>query len=163
MWIVLSVILLALLLLSRTSFEIREEIEINASPKQVWETIIDFEGYKNWNSQLFFLGGTIQPKAKLHFKLSVSGTAPYEFKPIITKWVEQKQFAWLAKTGLPRIFDGEHFFEIHDLENGKTLLTNREEYRGILSQLFKQLPMMKTAPEGFKKMNLELRNYIEQQ
>jgi hypothetical protein len=51
--------------------------------------------------------------------------------------------------------------ELKDLGNGKTLLTNREEYRGVLSQIFRQLPMMKTAPEGFKKMNLELKNYIE--
>jgi hypothetical protein len=52
---------------------------------------------------------------------------------------------------------------LKDLGNGKTLLTNREEYRGLLSQIFRQLPMMKNAPEGFKKMNLELKKYIEEQ
>jgi hypothetical protein len=103
----------------------------------------------------------VQPNGKLHLKLAVAGTDPYEFKPDISYWHEKRQFAWVAKTGLPRIFDGEHFFELKDLGNGKTLLTNREEYRGVLSQIFRQLPMMKTAPEGFKKMNLELKNYIE--
>lgn len=110
-----------------------------------------------------YLGGTIEPNGKLHLKLSAEGSEPYEFKPDISFWEEQKRFAWLAKTGLPRIFDGEHFFELKDPGNGRTLLTNREEYRGILSQIFKQLPMMKTAPNGFKKMNLELKTYIEKQ
>jgi len=45
--------------------------------------------------------------------------------------------------GLPKIFEGEHFFEIKPLSNGKTVLINREEYRGILSLLMKNLPMMK--------------------
>ena len=110
-----------------------------------------------------YIGGKVEPNGKLHLKLAVSGSDPYEFKPNISCWQERKTFAWIAKTGLPRIFDGEHFFELKELHNGRTLLTNREEYRGVLSQIFQQLPMMKTAPEGFKKMNLELKNYIESQ
>lgn len=162
MWIILSLtIVLVIFLLSRTSFEIRDEIEINVPIEKVWAAIIDFESYKNWNSQLTFLGGSVQPNGKLHLKLSAAGAKPYEFKPDISYWQEKKQFAWIAKTGLPRIFDGEHFFELKDLGNGKTLLTNREEYRGVLSQLFKQLPMMKTAPDGFRKMNSELKNFLE--
>jgi hypothetical protein len=161
MWITLSITLLVLLILSRTSFEIRDEIEIDASIEKVWATVVDFENYNNWNSQLTFLGGTVKANGQLHLRLSTEGTIPYEFNARISYWNENKQFAWIAKTGLPRIFDGEHFFELHDLGNGKTLLTNREEYRGILSQLFRLLPMMKTAPEGFKKMNSELKNYIE--
>ena len=163
MWVILALLILAILLLSKTSFEIRDEIEINASVEKVWAAVIDFENYKKWNSQLTFLGGNVQPNGKLHLKLAAAGAKPYEFKPDISYWQENKQFAWIAKTGLPRIFDGEHFFELKDLPNGKTLLTNREEYRGILSQIFKQLPMMKTAPDGFKKMNMELKHYIENQ
>lgn len=49
MWIILAVAILAILLLSRTSFEIRDEIEINASADKVWATVIDFENYKNGN------------------------------------------------------------------------------------------------------------------
>jgi len=161
MWIILSITILVILVLSRTSFEIRDEIEINAVSDKVWAAVIDFESYKNWNSQLSFLGGTVQPNGQLHLKLSATGAKPYEFKPLISYWQENKRFAWIAKTGLPRVFDGEHFFELKDLGNGKTLLINREEYRGVLSQIFKQLPMMKTAPDGFKKMNLELKHYIE--
>jgi hypothetical protein len=163
MWIILIIIIVSIGILSRTGFEIRDNIEINASTDKVWKTIIDFENYKNWNSQLMYIGGKAEPNGKLHLKLAVSGSDPYEFKPNISYWQERKTFAWIAKTGLPRIFDGEHFFELNDLGNGRTLLTNREEYRGVLSQLFRQLPMMKTAPEGFKKMNLELKHYIESQ
>jgi hypothetical protein len=161
MWIILAIAACVLLLLSRTQFEIRDAIEIDAPPDKVWAAVIGFEHYAKWNSQLTYLGGTVQPRGKPHLRLAAAGAEPYEFKPGISAWKAQEQFAWIARTGLPRIFDGEHFFELQDLGNGKTLLINREEYRGVLSQLFRQLPMMKTAPEGFKKMNLELKHYVE--
>ena len=162
MWTAIIIIVLLIAVLSRTSFEIRHEIEINASVDKVWNAVVDFENYEKWNSQLAYLGGDVKPNGKLHLRLAADGAAPYEFKPAISHWDDRKRFAWLAITGMNRIFDGEHFFELKDLGNGTTLLTNREEYRGVLSLLFKQLPMMKNAPSGFKKMNLELKNYVEQ-
>lgn len=163
MWTIWIIIVLLLLILSQTRFEIRDDIEINAAIDKVWSTIIDFENYKNWNSQLTFLGGEVKKNGKLQLKLAASGAKPYEFKPGISHWEENKQFAWIAITGLPGIFDGEHFFELKQAGSGKTILTNREVYKGVLSQIFKHLPMMKTAPEGFKKMNAELKYYIENQ
>lgn len=156
-------ILAVMLVLSRTQFEIRKDIEISAPPEKVWRTVIAFDKYNQWNSQLQYLGGDVKPNSTLHLKLSAKGTDPYEFKPTVSYWEENKRFAWLAVTGFPRVFDGEHFFELQDLGNGKTLVVNREEYRGLLSLIIRNLPMMKTAPEGFELMNTELKRYCEQQ
>ena len=154
-------LLVILIVLSFTSFEINKKMEINAPVEKVWATIIDFESYSEWNSQLEYLGGTVEPGGQLHLKLSAAGAEPYEFKPTISNWEENKRFAWLARTGVQRIFDGEHFFELEKIDDSTTRVTNREEYRGVLSLIMKNLPMMKHTPEGFKKMNLELKNYIE--
>ncbi len=154
----LAVIILAL---SFTRFEINEKVEVNAPVEKVWATLIDFASYSEWNSQLEYLGGEVKPNGQLHLKLSVAGAEPYEFKPTISHWEENQRFAWLARTGLPRIFDGEHFFELEKIDERSTLVTNREEYRGVLSLLMKNLPMMKGAPAGFEKMNRELKNYLE--
>ncbi|MDX2246971.1 MAG: SRPBCC domain-containing protein [Bacteroidia bacterium] len=159
--ILLFSFILLLLILSFTQFEIRREIEIFAPPEKIWAAIIDFKSYKNWNTQLEYLGGEIVPQGNLHLKLSAEGADPYEFKPVISHWKENEQFAWLSRTSLPRVFDGEHFFELKPLEDGKTLLINREVYSGILSLIIRQLPMMKNAPQGFEKMNQELKTWIE--
>ena len=148
-------------ILSFTHFEINKKIKINAPAETVWSTIIDFDSYSEWNSQLEYIDGDVKPNGWLHLKLSVEGAEPYEFKPIISRWEENKSFAWLARTGLPRVFDGEHFFDLEKIDRNTTLLTNREEYRGVLSLVIKNLPMMKNAPAGFKKMNTELKTYIE--
>lgn len=159
-WIVVF-ILLAFFLLSLTKFQIKKQITINASKEEVWKAIIDFKNYDKWNTQLTFLGGEVKPEGYLRLKLSVTGTKPYTFEPKISHWEEERRFAWLARTGIPRIFDGEHFFELQELEEDKTLVTNREEYRGVISLLMKNLPMMKSAPQGFEQMNKELKAYVE--
>ncbi|NBC65194.1 MAG: SRPBCC domain-containing protein [Bacteroidetes bacterium] len=148
-------------ILSFTGFEINKKIEINAPAETVWTTILDFDSYSEWNSQLEYINGDIKPNGWLHLKLSVQGTDPYEFRATISSWEEIKRFAWLARTSLPGIFDGEHFFELETIDQNTTLLTNREEYRGVLSLIIKNLPMMKNAPAGFEKMNSELKSYIE--
>ena len=70
-------VVLVVLLLSRTQFEIRHTIDIDAPPERVWATIIDFPGYAAWNTQLAYLGGEVKPGGQLHLKLSVEGAAPY--------------------------------------------------------------------------------------
>lgn len=159
----LLVILSVLLALSRTKFEVRQTIELNAPVEKVWATVIDFKTYDRWNTQLAYLGGEVAPGGRLHLRLAVAGATPYEFKPDISHWRDRETFAWIARTGgIPRLFDGEHFFELTDLGNGRTRLVNREEYRGVLSLLMQQLPMMKLAPLGFERMNNELKTFVEQ-
>jgi hypothetical protein len=161
MWLTMAIITVILIGLSRTQFEVRHQIIIDASPQKVWQTVIDFENYKKWNSQLIYLGGIVAPNEAIHLKLSVEGTTPYEFKPTISHWDEGKSFAWIARTGIPRLFDGEHFFEIVPNQNGTITLINREQYRGVISLIMQQIPAMKLAPKGFEKMNVELKEYIE--
>lgn len=161
MLILLAILLILILGLSRTKFEVRHEIVIHAPLQIVWQTVIAFENYKDWNSQLSYLGGKVLLHEKLHLKLSVVGATPYEFKPTISYFKENERFAWIAITGIAKVFDGEHFFELKDLGNGKVSLVNREEYRGVLSLIMQQLPMMKLAPKGFEKMNEELKTFIE--
>lgn len=152
---------IGVLLASRTAFEIRQTIDIDAPPERVFAAVVDLPAYAAWNSQLAYLGGTARLGERLHLRLSVAGTDPYEFKPTVTAYEEGRRFAWIGRTGLPRVFDGEHFFELERLPGGGTRLTNREEYRGVLSLIIERLPMMKSAPSGFAKMNEELKLYVE--
>jgi len=154
--------LILILLLSFTSFEIRKEIILQVPVKKVWEAIVSFENYKNWNSQLSYLGGRVSKNEILHLKLSVQGAQSYEFKPKVSHFIPFEKFAWLARTAnIPRLFDGEHFFELTSMGENQTRVVNREKYSGVLSLFMKQLPMMKLAPEGFEKMNEQLKNWLE--
>ncbi len=146
--------------LSRTEFAVAHTIDIDAPPERVWAALVDFPRYAEWNTQLAVRGGEARAGAELYLALSTPD-ASYEFHPVVSSFEEGRRFAWIARTGIPRLFDGEHFFEISPLPSGGTRVTNREEYRGVLSPVMRRLPAMKSAPAGFEKMNLELKRYVE--
>lgn len=154
-------VLIGLAGLSTASFEIREEVVINAPPQRVWEVLVDFPHYAEWNTQLSWLGGIAGPQQTLKLRLAAAGTEPYEFAPVVSQWQPESRFAWLARTGAPRVFDGEHFFELEPLSEGRTRLVNRELYSGILAPIIQRQPMMAGAPQGFAKMNLEIKARAE--
>ena len=49
-------------------FTIEAKTEIHATPEIVWEVITDLPAYADWNSQLFYLGGTLALGEKIKLK-----------------------------------------------------------------------------------------------
>lgn len=158
--LIIAVLVIGLLLLSRYRFEVRADILIDAPPRMVWEVLTNMKDYPNWNDQLEFLGGQPSKGERVRLRLSVEGADPYQFTAVINHWEPAKTFGWIARTGMPGIFDGEHLFELQD-KNGKTQLVNREIYQGILAPIIQRQPMMKNAPAGFEKMNQQLKEHTE--
>jgi hypothetical protein len=161
MWpIIILLLVVALFFLARSRFEIRAEIMLNARMEDVWQAIIAMDQYHRWNTQLAYLGGEVALGSQVKLKLSVAGADPYEFTPTINHWQPQQTFGWIARTGLPYVFDGEHYFELQE-KQGQVWLINREVYSGILTPVIRRQPMMKNAPAGFEQMNEELKQYLD--
>lgn len=72
------------------------------------------------------------------------------------------RFAWIGRTGIPGVFDGEHHFVLRRRGAG-TLLVHYERYSGLLSPLMARLPAMRAAPMGFEAMNAEVKARAEAQ
>lgn len=146
---------------SFSSFEVRADVVIDAPPEAVWSVLIDLPAHAAWNHQLTHLGGAVVKGEQLHLRLSADGAEPYEFFAEVTQLEAPKHFAWLGRTGLPRVFDGHHHFELEPLADGRTKLVNREQYSGVLSPLMRRLPMMANAQPGFAAMNEDLKREVE--
>lgn len=159
--IVVFSLALLLIILIRSQFEIRTVVMIHAPAQRVWQAIIDMRSYAKWNTQLVYLGGDVAIGKKVQLRLEAVGAKPYEFQPTIVQLEQPKHFTWLAITGLPCIFDGEHHYELTAQDEKTTIVVNREVYRGVLSIIIRKLPMMKSAPVGFEQMNKELKAYVE--
>ena len=62
--------------------------------------------------------------------------------------------------GFPRLFDGEHYFQLTALSNGDTRFTQGERFSGILVGMF--VSSMEAATKaGFNAMNQALKNRAE--
>ncbi|MHA2368003.1 MAG: SRPBCC family protein [Candidatus Hodarchaeales archaeon] len=140
--------------------ELRTEIMINASAEKVWNQLMDFESYPDWNPYVKAISGDQEEGAKLEVDLQPNGGRGMIIKPKITEIQPNERFAWKGKFFVPRLFDGEHIFEIESISEDQVRFIHREEFRGLLMR-----PILRSVAEstcrGFEEMNQALKAQVE--
>ncbi len=137
------------------------DIEIAASPAQVWAVLLDFATYKNWNPFIVSVEGSAKEGAQLATCIRPPGGREMRFKPSVTVVEEGRAFEWLGSFGFRGIFDGRHRFELSETENGGTKFVQKEEFTGLLVWLIKNELNTKTK-QGFQEMNEALKKRAEE-
>ena len=142
------------------SFEIRVETAIDAPVEVVWEVLTGVEQWREWSTWLRHDSGDVALGARLRLRLTPPGGGGYAFAPEVIVLERPRHFAWVGRTGVRGVFDGEHHFELEPRGSG-CVLRNWERYSGLLSPVMKRLPAMQEAPAGFAAMNEEIRARAE--
>ena len=139
--------------------ELRASIDIQATPERVWDVLTDFASFSEWNPFITSLIGKAEPGAKLTVRIEPPDGRAMTFKPTVLRADGAREFRWLGRLGLPRVFDGEHIFELQ-AHKGGTRFVQREEFRGALVT-----PLLawvgKSTEAGFKQMNEALKARAE--
>jgi len=139
--------------------ELRTEIEIDAPVERVWAVLIDFERFPDWNPFIRRIHGNAQVGSRLDVLLGASGTRPMRFRPTVKAVVPNRELRWLGRLGLPRLFDGEHIFQIEPLGPNRVRFVQRERFRGLLVPLLAR-SLNRDARRGFEEMNRALRERV---
>jgi hypothetical protein len=140
--------------------ELYSVIEIDAPANKVWGILTDFDSYPDWNPFIRKLKGKAAEGQKIEAFLQPEGSTGMSFSPKILKVEPNKELSWLGRFLLPKIFDGEHIFEIAEIENDKTLFVQREKFKGILVPLVMKR-IGKGIQKGFDEMNKALKERAE--
>lgn len=143
------------------SFVVVAECDVAAPPEVVFAVLTDVHRWHEWSTWLAWDDGEMKEGAVLRLRLTPPGGGGYAFAPTVLTVDAPRHLAWVGRTGLPGVFDGEHHFELEALAGGRTRLVNRERYSGLLSPLFNLLPAMKGAQPGFEAMNDEIARRAE--
>ena len=96
-------------------------------------------------------------------KISVQpvGGKGMTFRPRVLRAVPDQELRWLGRVVLPGIFDGEHFFKIEPLDQGRrTRLIHGERFTGLLVPLLRK-NLDRGTREGFEAMNQALKARVE--
>jgi uncharacterized protein YndB with AHSA1/START domain len=56
-------------------------VDIDAPPQRVWEVLLDFPAWKQWNQFIPSVNGTLQVGRHLSIKVVPPGRKPMEFRP----------------------------------------------------------------------------------
>lgn len=140
--------------------ELHTEIEIEAAPESVWRVLTDLDRYPDWNPFIISAEGRPAVGEKLTNRMQPPGGRATTFRPTVTVVEESSAFAWLGRLGLPGIFDGRHRFDLAPTETGGTLLTQSEEFDGILVRMLRT-SLDTSTKAGFEAMNAALKARVE--
>ena len=151
--------------------------EIDAPPEIVWNVLLEFDRYPEWNPYIRSIEGEPIEGEHLRVRIDPPRSRAMTFEPEVVANEENRRLAWRGRLAVPFAFDGYHEFHLEPIDGGesseprrtsedrrssgrnRTRLLHRETFRGALvSLLFDQ----DSLEQGFTAMNRALKNRVEQ-
>ena len=129
--------------------------DIAAPVQVVWAHLSAVSEYAEWNPFITTFRGELTQGGRVEVRIQPPGGRPMSFRPTITEVEPGKRLEWLGRLVLPGIFDGRHSFQLEALANGRTRLTQAEQFNGILVPLMGAV--LGRTRAGFEAMNHALR------
>jgi hypothetical protein len=140
--------------------ELRTEIEINGSIDRVWEVLTNFKSFPDWNPFIKKIEGKLKVGEQLKVMIEPPDGKAMAFKPTVKILEPKTEFRWLGNFLFPGIFDGEHIFQLKQIDNNKTNFIHHENFNGLLVPLFWK-SLNSNTRRGFEEMNKALKERIE--
>jgi hypothetical protein len=128
------------------------EIEIDAAPEAVWETLTSFERWPSWNPDVKSLSmdGPVAEGSVFRWK-----TGPGTITSTIQRVERPRLIAWTGTTlGIKAI----HFWHLEP-RGGSTLVRTEESYDGLVARLLRrpiQKTLDRTLADGLRYLKAEV-------
>ncbi|MHA2252921.1 MAG: SRPBCC family protein [Candidatus Kariarchaeaceae archaeon] len=141
-------------------YHLQTEINIETTPEELWEKLMDFDSYPNWNPFIKSIQGDKELDGRLEAKLEQVNGQGMNIKPRITNYEPNKLFSWLGKLLFNGLFDAEHYFEIQKLSDQEVKFIHKEKFNGVLVRFFRKMIDGATR-DSFIAMNEALKLELE--
>ena len=136
------------------------EIEIDATPEQVWNVLTDWDNLKEWSSTFVGISVSNPVKGEIfisYFKNPITGK-PIELEHVCTDYEEGKKFGWSGDI-IGKVTD-HHIYSVEPAQNGITLFKQEDGLHGPHSKFFNWLAKHKMTAM-YKQFNKELKMRVE--
>jgi len=130
-------------------------IEIDAAPPRVWDTLVDFDAYPEWNPFIQTIRGAARPGGRLTVAIRPPGRRPMTFRPLILRAQPHRELRWRGRLLLPGLCDGEHIFTIAPFSATRVRFSQRERFSGLLVPFLRRT-LLESTRRGFEEMNRAL-------
>ncbi len=136
------------------------EIEINATPEEVWSVLTDWDKLKEWSSSFIGISTERLVKGEVfvsYFKSPLTGKA-IELEHVCTDYEEGRKFGWSGKI-IGKTQD-HHIYSLEPSKNGTTIFRQEDGLHGPHSQFMNFLAEHHMVAM-YNKFNRELKNRVE--
>lgn len=136
---------------------IHTEIEIDATPEQVWEVLGDLREIPNWNDTIKKMDGDTEVGAKVEAQFKMLSGKLMNTTVTVATVEPNKHVSWTG--GIPVVLMGSHGFQIEALDGGRSKVIHYEHFKGLMTFL---LTKMFDSIEGiYAADNERLKKYVE--
>lgn len=141
--------------------ELLTDIEIAASPEQVWAVLTDFATYPRWNPFIRHVDGAAEEGRLLEVFIHPPGARRACYRPLVLVADAPRELRWRAHLMvMPGVFEGEHRFVLERLPNGSVRFEQSERFSGLLTPLMRDR-IDRSICRGFREMNAALKGRVE--
>lgn len=130
---------------------IATQIDIDATPEQVWRHLTDLDAYPMWNPFMVSATGALDVGQILTIDLRPPDGRATTFRPRVTVVETGVTLEWLGRLALPGLFSGRHRFDLSPTEHG-TRLVHSETFKGLL------VPFLRASLDGPTRRGFEAMN-----
>jgi hypothetical protein len=131
---------------------------IAAPRSRVWDILMDFARYPEWNPFIRSIKGTARVGEALEVVIQPPGRRASTFRPLVIEVETERSFGWRGSLPLPGLFVGEHRFEIGS-HRGDVRFAQSEGFTGLLVPLV--AGVLQATEQGFRNMNEALKARAE--
>ena len=139
------------------SYQIQTVIDIDACPADIWQVLVDFDAYPDWNPMLGKVHTRLEMGAQVRMEVFREGSKPLKLKANITTLKDAEELVW--RGGNAFVISGEHYFRIEQLGKHHCRLHHGENFQGLLVPLLR--PTLRKAHTLYEAMNMVLKQRVE--
>lgn len=136
------------------------EALIDASPLAVWDILVDFDRYHEWNPFIPRGAGRPEVGTTLVLEMRAPGDKPRTVRPTVVVASPGEHLRWRGTLSVPGLFAGRHEFILEPLGAAGTRVRHREDFTGLLVPLLGGA--LKKTEQGFYAFNEALKKRAEQ-
>jgi hypothetical protein len=137
--------------------QVRTTIDIDAPAQRVWDILVDFERYAQWNPYHVSVQGEARQGARLSVQVLRPDGKRVHLEPHVLRLAEGRELTWGG--GIRGVFHGEHVMRIEPTGPGTVRLVHDEDFSGFAVRFADLPPQVLT--EGYQRMNRALKRRAE--
>jgi hypothetical protein len=139
--------------------EISTEVEIEASARSVWDILVDFQRYSEWNPFIPWLKGTPIVGARIHFVFQLLRGIPLPACASVLKAEPERELRWAG--GIRGLLRAEHYMLLVPLAESRVRLRHGEIFTGLLVPTAWRLVLGRRGPPAYESTNAALKHRAE--
>jgi hypothetical protein len=137
------------------------EIIINAPQKLVWDKLVDFEAYKDWNPFVREAIAEFQVGSKIHFLEDLQEFGQHWITAKFIFIQAPDEFVWQGNVFADFLFKVRHGFKLESINEQQTSFIHSHQHTGLLLPYLDSRGVFQRSREGYIQYNEALKILCE--